>query len=209
MATQVKGAVILARRSFAQEEVGETAWGKVLAALSEEDRDLLSRPVLTSNWYPFDVNERLDAAIVKVLGRDDPRIFERIGARSAQQNLGGPHRAFLTPGAPERFLASTDRIYEFYYDTGYREFQLLGPGDGVMTTHEAETFSKTDCLTVIGWYKEALKMCGAAAVSNGACRRTRSEAAISAWVVSAPTTNSSPSRRTPLSASSPPICWYR
>ena len=33
-----------------------------------------------------------------------------------------------------------------------------------MTTIDAETFSEVDCLTVIGWYKEALKMCGAKAV---------------------------------------------
>ena len=30
-----------------------------------------------------------------------------------------------------------------------------------MITSEAETFSVTDCLTVVGWYKEALKMSGA------------------------------------------------
>lgn len=164
MTTKVKGAVILARRSFVQEEFGEQAWDRVLEALPEDDRALLGRPVLTSNWYAFAINERLDAAIVKVLGHDDAKIFERIGARSARQNLTGSHRAFVTPGAPERFLANTDRIYEFYYDTGYREFQATGAGEGVMTTHEAETFSSTDCLTVIGWYKEALRMCGATSV---------------------------------------------
>jgi len=32
---------------------------------------------------------------------------------------------------------------------------------GIMTTHDAETFSVPDCLTVVGWYRETLKMCGA------------------------------------------------
>ena len=52
-------------------------------------------------------------------------------------------------------------IYRFYYDTGYREYLPTGPNSGVMTTYEAETFSVADCLTVIGWYKEGLRMCGA------------------------------------------------
>jgi hypothetical protein len=30
-----------------------------------------------------------------------------------------------------------------------------------MTTYEAETFSAADCLTVIGWYKQALELNGA------------------------------------------------
>ncbi len=34
----------------------------------------------------------------------------------------------------------------------------------MLTTHEAETFSTADCLTVIGWYRKALQMCGAKGV---------------------------------------------
>ena len=48
----------------------------------------------------------------------------------------------------------------------------MGEHEGVLTTHDAEAFSTVDCLTVIGWYKEALKMCGAATVEmrEEACR---------------------------------------
>ena len=31
----------------------------------------------------------------------------------------------------------------------------------MLTTRDAETFSKPDCLTVVGWYRRALEMCGA------------------------------------------------
>ena len=31
---------------------------------------------------------------------------------------------------------------------------------GVLTTHDAETFSAADCLTAVGWYRKALEMCG-------------------------------------------------
>jgi hypothetical protein len=48
-----------------------------------------------------------------------------------------------------------------YYDKGWRDYKPTGQTSGVMTTYEAETYSATDCMTVIGWYKEALKMCGA------------------------------------------------
>ena len=33
----------------------------------------------------------------------------------------------------------------------------------MLTTHDAETFSAPDCLTVVGWYRRALAMCGARA----------------------------------------------
>ncbi|MCP4897427.1 MAG: hypothetical protein GY906_10685 [bacterium] len=56
-------------------------------------------------------------------------------------------------------------MYTFYYDTGHRTFRLTGPGTGVITTYDAETYSEHDCATVIGWYSEALEMCGATGVT--------------------------------------------
>jgi hypothetical protein len=41
-----------------------------------------------------------------------------------------------------------------------------------MTTYDAETFSAPDCLSVIGWYKRALELCGVrgVAIREDECR---------------------------------------
>jgi hypothetical protein len=70
------------------------------------------------------------------------------------------HRAFLVPGNPHAFLAKTPLIYSYYYDQGRREYEKAGEKEAVLTTREAETFSAPDCLTVVGWYRRALEMCG-------------------------------------------------
>jgi uncharacterized protein (TIGR02265 family) len=164
MPTQVKGTVLLSRSEFVRSEYGDAAWQQVLARVSPASRPLLEGLILSSQWYPFEINADLDGAIVEVLGHGDRSIFKKMGAKSAQANLGGPHQAFLRKGDPQGFMAGADRIYRFYYDTGRREYQQTGPNSGVMTTYEAETLSENDCLTVIGWHEEALRMCGAATV---------------------------------------------
>ncbi|MFQ5527309.1 MAG: TIGR02265 family protein [Thermoanaerobaculia bacterium] len=171
-AIKVKGAAILARQTFVRDEYGEGAWTKILQNMSAEDRAELEGTILASTWHPFEFNDRLDSAIVEVLGEGSKEIFESIGRASARQNLEGPHRAFAARRDPAWFLSATDRIYGFYYDKGYRTYEETGPNSGVITTFDAETFSQTDCLTVIGWYKEALLMCGASDVEmvEEACR---------------------------------------
>jgi len=161
MPIKVKGAALLSRRSFTREQFGEGSWRKILDGLPDKDRKELQGSILASTWHSFELNKRLDEAIVEVLGGGDVDIFEQIGRWSAKQNLGGPHRAFVARRDAQRFLAATDRIYGLYYDSGHRTYEATGPTSGVITTYEAETFSETDCLTVIGWYKEALEMCGA------------------------------------------------
>jgi uncharacterized protein (TIGR02265 family) len=171
---KVKGNVLLARRSFVKKHFGDGAWSRVLESLPAEDKTLPDGYVANVCWYPFEVGKRLDEAVVEVCGRGSKGVFEEIGAASARENLGGVHKDFLAPGNPRAFMDRTPFIYSFYYDTGRREWVPEGPSAGIMTTQGADTTSEFDCLTVVGWYKEALKMCGAktAEVKEVECRAT-------------------------------------
>ena len=161
---QIKGTILKSRLGFVEQHWGRGGVDRVLAALPPEDQRAL-RPILTVKWYPFELGERLDAAIVATLGDGKSEVFERLGAASADANLTTLHKQFLSPGRPHVFLGKAPQIYGFYYETGSRSYEQTGERSGVMTTRDAETFSVPDCLTVIGWYKRALEMCGTRGVS--------------------------------------------
>lgn len=160
---KVKGSVLKARLSFVEEQFGAETLQRVLDSLRVEDRKAL-RTLLPIQWVPFEIGKRLDDAIVEVVGRGNTDFFERLGEASAEKNLAGAHQYFLTPGHPHAFLAKAPQIYRMYYQTGRREYDRTGEKEGVLTTHDAETFSAADCLTVIGWHRRALEMCGASDV---------------------------------------------
>lgn len=162
---KVKGGVLTARQAFVQQHFGPGAWDKVLEALPPAHRAIFTGLLLPASWFPFEVSTSVDDAIVRVLGDGRRDVFERIGAASAEKNLRGAHRHFLTPGRPHEFLGRAPTIYGFYYDTGRREYQKTAPRSGELKTYNAETFSTADCLTVIGWHRRALEMCGARGVS--------------------------------------------
>jgi hypothetical protein len=156
---QIKGAVLKSRMAFVQEHFGADGTQKVLASLPDGDQRIL-RMLFTSNWYPFALGKMLDDAIVRELGGGKPEFFQRLGAASAEKNLGTIHSGYLTKGDAHEFLAKSPSFYNLYYETGRREYTQAGPKEGVLTTYDAETFSAPDCLTVVGWYKKALEMCG-------------------------------------------------
>jgi uncharacterized protein (TIGR02265 family) len=160
---EVKGSVLKSRLAFVEEQGAAAAVSRVLEALPAEDREIL-KTVIAVGWYPFEVGKRLDDAIVRIVGGGRPDFFERLGEASAEKNLGGPHKSFLAPGEPQRFLARTPAIYAAYYKTGRREYRQTGDKEGVLTTFDAETFSRPDCLTVIGWHRKALELCGCTGV---------------------------------------------
>jgi Protein of unknown function (DUF2378) len=65
-------------------------------------------------------------------------------------------------GDPQAFLARAPLIYAYYYDQGRRDYERTSEAEAVLTTRDSEPFSAADCLTVVGWYRRALAMCGAA-----------------------------------------------
>lgn len=158
----VKGSVLRSRLALVEELAPGDGRGRVLARLPAADREALSSP-LASSWYPFELGRRLDEAIVQELGGGRAGFFEKLGEASAEKNLGadGVHRRFLVPGDPHAFLAKAPLIYSYYYDSGRRDYEATGEREAVLTTRDAETFSAPDCLTVVGWYRRALEMCGA------------------------------------------------
>jgi uncharacterized protein (TIGR02265 family) len=160
---QIKGSVVKSRLAFVEEHSGKPGVQTVLAALPEEDRKALSS-VITVKWYPLDLGTRLDDAIVRVLGDGKPEFFEKLGAASADKNLTTVHKAFVTNGDPHGFLQRTPAIYSMYYEKGRREYAKTGDKAAVLTTHDAEVFSAPDCLTIVGWHRRALEMCGAHSV---------------------------------------------
>jgi uncharacterized protein (TIGR02265 family) len=158
----VKGSVLRTRLALVEELAPGDGLKRVLARLTGPERDTLGS-LLASAWYPFELGRRLDEAIVEELGGGKADFFEKLGEASAEKNLGagGVHRAFLVPGDPHAFLAKTPLIYSYYYDQGRRDYEKTGEKEAVLTTREVETFSAPDCLTVVGWYRRALEMCGA------------------------------------------------
>jgi uncharacterized protein (TIGR02265 family) len=156
---EVKGSVLKARLAFVEQHAGNDGVAKVLAALSDDDQKAL-RAVSAVGWFPFELGKRLDDAIVGALGGGRLEFFETLGEASAETNLTGPHKAYLTPGKPHAFLGYTPKIYDSYYRTGRRVYEKTGDTSAVLTTYDAETFSAPDCHTVVGWYRKALQMCG-------------------------------------------------
>ncbi len=159
MSGSIKGAVLKSRLAFLQEHGGPSAGQRVLAKLTEQDRAILSKPISARGWYSFETGSRLDEAIELELGGGDA-LFREMGAQSARDNLSPAQRAFVRERDPYALLKAAASIYRLYYDTGRRTFERQGPRKLVLTTHDSQTFSRADCLTVAGWHEQVITMCG-------------------------------------------------
>jgi uncharacterized protein (TIGR02265 family) len=157
----IKGNVLLARIKYVRDVGGEPALQAILARLPAADAKVLQGWVLPISWYPLDLYLRLDDAIASVMSPHDRKnVFLSMGRASADANLSGPQRPFVREGDPHFLLKTAPQIYAAYYAVGRRTYERTGPTSGVLTTHDAEHVTETDCLTVVGWHVRAIELCG-------------------------------------------------
>ena len=154
----VKGGALLSRLHFVREQRGEEGVASVLARLDPTDRAACDQ-ILTNMWYPFELNQRLDEAIAAELALGE-KVFVMIGEKSAAHNLANAHKVFIMGQDPQGLLKRAAQIYQSYYDTGHRTYEAAGATKAILRTHDSRTFSKHDCLTVVGWHRKAIEMCG-------------------------------------------------
>lgn len=168
----VKGSVLRSRVDFVEKKFGRERLDLVLGILPEEDRHTLERGLLPAQWYPFALGERLEKAILQVLGEDGRSTFMELGRRSAIYNLAGVHQVFVRAGDPHHLLSRAPSIYRLYYDTGSRTYEKTGEHACRLVTSDSEVFSEGDCLTVMGWHERAVEMCDGrdVAIDHPRCR---------------------------------------
>lgn len=163
--SRIKGTVIISRLNMVRQQGGQARVDEVLKRLPPEDQALLRRLILPINWYPFELNLRLDAAIADVLSPEDrARAFMEMGRASAEENLKGAQHVFVRPGDPQFLLSQAPQIYRFYYAVGSRTYEKTGPKSAILRTFGAENVTETDCLTIVGWHQRAIELSGGRAV---------------------------------------------
>jgi uncharacterized protein (TIGR02265 family) len=158
---RTRGTVLLARKAFVEKRFGPLAWQRVLTRLPQAERQILECQLLPISWYPIELNLHLDDAIASELSpKSRDQIFLDMGWMSAEVNLKGSHAAWVRPGDPHYLLGQASIIYRFYYSQGHRTYTQQSETSGVLRTYDAESVTRTDCLTVCGWYLRAIELCG-------------------------------------------------
>jgi len=168
----IKGSVLKSRLTFLEQRLGAAGVTRVISRLEFSDREILQGILLPAGWYPFETAERLDQAIADELGGSD-EIYRELGAKSAELNLSASQKTYVRAQDPHGLLKAAASIYRLYYATGERTYERAGEKKAVLRTTGSDTFSRHDCLTIVGWHERAITMCGG---KNARVRETRCRA---------------------------------
>lgn len=155
---RVKGTLVRNRLEFLRERFGPEAPPRVLRALNPADQRAI-QSLLPASWVPFSLLNSLDAEIVGRYGDGNLEMCRDIGAFAAHRNLASVYRTFLdqAAGDPHRLLEGLAGLHSTSYDWGRVKASRLDKTRGQVEVDYAGGASRTNCLTSVGFYGEALR----------------------------------------------------
>ena len=161
----VKGILLLSRIAFLREQGGATL-DQLLAELGPADAAVLRGSISREAWYPLDLLQRIDCAIVSMLpDHDRADVLVQIGRASADAILVGSEGQHIQRRAPKCFLESVPHLYGALHTDGRREYEGISVGAAVIRTFcKPCSAASDDCWTIVGWLQRGLELSGADAV---------------------------------------------
>lgn len=159
----VKGTMLEAHLEWAARKLPDVP-AALLPHLSPAAAALLRGRVLPIHWIPLAAVVEIDRAIAAATGLAPDAVFRELGRHSAELNLGGVYKHYLSAD-PHAFFEKHAQLHGRWCNFGRSSYVATGPRAGRITLAECTECSPVFCRSGAGYYEAALeRMTGAGAV---------------------------------------------
>ncbi len=166
----VKGTMLAAHLEWAREKFGDLA-AALAPGLGAESARFVGRQNLSMDWVPFSILVEIDKAIASRVGGDAEATFLELGRHSAQKNLSGAYKTFVS-AEPHRFFEKSSLLHDRFQSFGNAVYKRTGERSGRMSMEAYQVHAPSYCAAGRGYFEEALRLMqapGPVVVTEVAC----------------------------------------
>jgi len=158
---ELKGVSFRATTAFIKNRAGDEGLHKALELLPEESRASLSRPILATEFYPFEWIVDLMDAGTKVIGGDRREILREIGEYSCESALTTVYKIFFKVGSPDFIMRKSSQVFSTYF-RGVGNMGLVEQSKGFARVHiDGFQGGHADfCRRLDGYFAKVLELSG-------------------------------------------------
>jgi hypothetical protein len=122
---ELKGPLFHSTLSYIKKKSGEERYKAFVDQLPEDLRIFLSKPILSSKFYPVDLLKRITLNYVAFGNLDPLNTFLDIGMVSSEEGFSGIYKIFFKVGTPSSMIKTAPFVYKSYYNQGEMKVEGL------------------------------------------------------------------------------------
>jgi len=156
----VKAQGLLNAATWIEEHYGQPGLRDVLRACSPEVRDRYTSAIAI-NWHPMSELVEFLAVAERLLGRNDGKLAEEIGAAGAKVNMRGSFaRLLFYVAKPEFLMKRIAQLWSQFNDAGSMELISIDDYSSVIEVKGVPDPQWLFCCTLTGWAREVVTAMG-------------------------------------------------
>jgi len=159
-----KGVSLLHFHDFVQSRFGDEAWGEVLYKLKPDAREIFTRRILASGWYPYPTYVEAVKIVVECFLDGDIRRAREIGAYNLESSLNTIYRAMYKVGSPAFLMRMSAILWRSYFNVGRMVVEKSGRGFAIARIEDFVPPAEVCCWHITGSMVRGLEFSGASSV---------------------------------------------
>jgi hypothetical protein len=174
-----KGSILLNAKEYIINSHGESAWRTIIDNLHDSDPDVLKNEIISTEWYPAPLLNRLLNTYDVLFGNGDFLSVIPVAEYIAVKDLGPMLDSLVNLKKPPVILKSAPSLWNRYFDSGMLELEVLDleKNYSVLYLDELADENRASGVAVCNfavpvWFKTGLTMAGAntAEIVQTGCR---------------------------------------
>jgi hypothetical protein len=154
-----KGTIYVSARLFAEQRFGPEAVPRVLAALSPQDREMLTY-VAPVGWYPVEPIMAFHRELDRLYGKGDLALCVELGKFSAEWALSTILKLFVRFTSPSWLIERSAALWGRYHDSGRWEHAPTEAFPIQSRLYDFEVRDPAFCARFRGWLARATELTG-------------------------------------------------
>lgn len=155
---KIKGTAVKATPEYIK-KFHNDRYDEWLNKLPLESRELMSRPVIATDWYPLAESVTIPTQIIAEMffNDDEKKAANELGKYSAEIALKGVYKIFVMISTPSFMLSRASSIFGTYYQPS--DIKIVESSSNHATI-EIKGFDQKDIITayrIAGWMERALE----------------------------------------------------
>ncbi|MDY6787876.1 MAG: hypothetical protein SVK54_07110 [candidate division WOR-3 bacterium] len=154
---KVKGSSISSKFDYIEENYS----AEVLEEFKNVIENMIDFPVLDSQWYDFDVYDKINRTIARIYFDNDMEKLRDVGKHSAERVLSGVYSAYVRNHDFIAFLKRISMLHSRFYNKGEMDVDFSRDNKScTIVLHSAPRYPRSDNYIAAGFYVGAAEFCG-------------------------------------------------
>ncbi|SRR6056297_1071608 len=152
---QVKGSMFI---NFAK-AINADKKGTYDKYLTDADRQVLSRLILQSAWYPYETYKNCFQAVAAEVAQNDPETLRNWGREYGQQAMESVYKLALKKDTPQEAMDAYQMVLKNQFDFCSMKSRMASDNEITLTIEGVDSDFESWYYVAQGWIERFLQLC--------------------------------------------------